>query len=483
MNDKERSYRNTALLGLSSVFNILLSIVRNKVFSIFLGPVGIGQFGILNDFINSAYSIGSLGVANSGVQAVSKATTEGDDAVRKVFNSLRAIFTIISIVLVAGIFIFADQISIFLSGNEDYSVYLRIAAFGLLLKFQSSVQNMLITGMRRVGLLVRANIIQGILTTALGIILVVTIRNKAVPFLILSLAVGGWVVTHLQSRKLLNELPRHQQLLPFKDLNPIFLLGFSSLWASFLESSVNLINKSWINQFFSEDYLGYYQVAIGFTSSYIGFITTSIITNYYPTLVTKVKEGKESVNNYVNQQIAISMALIMPLLFVMITFSKLFLRILFSAKFLAANTLLSYTVAGTFIQVVAWPIAFVFLAHRATKVYMITESVGNGSMLFLSFFAVRSGHFQMIGLAYVLHYVIYLALITYVFSKKFQGVIASENIRIFAFNALIICMIILAKLYLEDVYSYILGSSLILFYFYRSRKEYLFMVKSVLKRR
>ena len=66
-------------------------------------------------------------------------------------------------------------------------------------------------------------------------------------------------------------------------------------------------------------------------------------------------------NDYVNQQIGISMALIMPLLFIMLTFSKLFLLVLFSAKFLPAYALISYTVAGTFIQVVAWPIAYVFL--------------------------------------------------------------------------------------------------------------------------
>jgi enterobacterial common antigen flippase len=483
MSDKEKSYRNTALLGVSSVFNILLSIVRNKVFSIFLGPVGIGQFGILNDFINSAYSIGSLGVSNSGIQAVSKATTESKDTVKKVFNSLRLSFTLISVVLVLAIIIFARHISISLSGNEYYTTYLRIAAFALLLKFQSSVQNMLITGMKRVGLLVKANIIQGILTTILGIILVISIRIQAVPYLILSLALGGWVVTYLQSRKLLRELPAHDHILSFKDLNPIFILGFSSLWASFLESSVNLINKSWINHYFSQDYLGYYQVAVGFTSAYIGFITTSIITNYYPNLVTKVQEGKEAVNYYVNQQIGISMALIMPLLFIMLTFSRLFLRLLFSAKFLAANSLLSYTVAGTFIQVVAWPIAFVFLAHRATKIYMITESVGNGSMLFFSFFAVRSGQFQMIGLAYVAHYIIYLSLITYLFYKKFNGVISKENLRLFFINALIIASIIIAKIFLIDTYTYVLGSLLILFYFFRSRNEYLFMVKSIFNRK
>jgi enterobacterial common antigen flippase len=483
MSDKEKSYRNTALLGVSSVVNILLSVIRNKVFSIYLGPAGIGQFGILNDFINSIYTVGILGVGNSGVQAVSKASTESGDAVKKVFNSLLFAFSIVSVLLVTAIFIFAGPISQSLAGNDTYIIYLRIAAFALLFKFRTSIQSILITGMKRVGMLARANILQGVISTVLGIILVIALRNQAVPYLILSLALGGWIVSYYQSNRVLKELPGHRQLLQFREMSPIFILGFSSLWASLLESVVNLVNKSWINQFFGQDHLGYYQVAIGFTGAYIGFITTSIITNYYPNLVTKVQEGTKAINEYVNQQISISMALIMPLLFIMLTFSRLFLTILFSEKFLAANPLISYTVAGTLIQVVAWPIAYVFLAHRATKTYFISESVGNGSMLLLSFFAVRSGLFPMIGLAYVLHYVIYLALIIFLFYRKFGGMISAENIWLFLINAVIIAGIVISKGFFSDNITYVIGCIFIALYFYRSRKEYLFMLNTILKRK
>ena len=225
MSDKEKSYRNTALLGVSSVVNILLSVIRNKVFSIYLGPAGIGQFGILNDFINSIFTVGTLGVGNSGVQAVSKASVESGDAVKKVFNSLLFAFSIISVLLVTAIFIFAGPISQSLAGNDTYIIYLRIAAFALLFKFRTSIQSILITGMKRVGMLARANILQGVITTVLGIILVIALRNQAVPYLILSLALGGWLVSYYQSNRVLKELPGHRQLLQFREMSPIFILG------------------------------------------------------------------------------------------------------------------------------------------------------------------------------------------------------------------------------------------------------------------
>lgn len=173
----------------------------------------------------------------------------------------------------------------------------------------------------------------------------------------------------------------------------------------------------------------------------------------------------------------------MPLLFIMLTFSKLFLTLLFSPKFLPANSLINYTVAGTFILVVAWPIAYVFLAHRATKTYITSELIGNSSLLILNFAAIGLANFPYLGLAYVSHYIIYLAVITYLFYKRFGGFITAENIRTFLINASIITIIVIAKNFFVPAVTYIVGTLLIAMFFYISRKEYSLMLNAVLRKR
>lgn len=481
--EKARSYRNTALLAISSVINVVLSIIRNKIFAIYLGPTGIGQFGILNDFTSSLYSVGTMGMNNSGVQAVSKASVQSTHEVNKVYNTLLRVFTCVSLVLVIFTLIFAEWISVKLIADNSLATFLRIASVAVLLRFRAAVQNILITGMGRVSLLAKGVIWQGVLTTIIASVLVITLKGNAVPFLIISLGLGSWIITFYQSRKVVAELPGTKARVPIKEFAPVIFLGLGSLWASLMESTVNLFSKSWIAQFFGKDYLGYYQVAIGFTSIYISFITSSISYDYYPRLVKKVEAGTKEVAEAVNQQIGISMALIMPLLFIMLTFSKLFILVFFSEKFMAAAGLIGYNVAGTFIQVIAWPIAFVFLANRATKTYMFTETVGNMSMLVLCFFAVRSGNFAYIGVAYVLHYVIYLITITIVFCRRFEGYILPENIKMFLVNASVIAIIIISKAFMSETITYVVGSILILAYFYASRKEYSFMINTIFRKR
>jgi enterobacterial common antigen flippase len=483
MSDKARSYRNTALLAISSVINVVLAIIRNKIFALYLGPAGIGQFGILNDFTSTLYSLGSLGINNSGVQAVSKASTQGKYEVRRVYNTLVYVFTALSVILVIFTMLFAGWISERLIADQSLALFLRIASVAVLLRFRASIQSILITGTGKVSMLAKGVIWQGVLTTLIAVVLVITLKGQSVPFLIISLGLGSWVITYYQSRKVVAELPATSARMPWREFTPVILLGVASLWASLMEATVTLFSKSWIAHYFSKDHLGYYQVAIGFTGMYISFITASISSDYYPRLVTKVEQGTKEVAEAVNEQISISMALIMPLLFIMLTFSKLFIIVFFSKKFLVASGLIGYNVAGTFIQVIAWPIAYVFLARRATKTYMFTETVGNLSMLVLSYFATRSGNFAYMGLAYVLHYVVYLAVITVVFYRRFNGYILPENIKLFFINASIIALIIIARGFIGETVTYIVGSLLTLFYFYFSRKEYSFMINTIFRKR
>jgi O-antigen/teichoic acid export membrane protein len=483
MSDKAKSYRNTALIAISSVINILFSVIKNKFLAVWLGPAGLGKFSILNDFISFVSSMTSMGVSNSGVQAISQASTQSNSKVRTVYNSLIRFFTITSFTVVIAIIVFSKQISLLLVHNESLIWFIRIAAITVIIKIRSLIQATLITGMQRVGLLAKANIYNGIIVTIISIILVWFLREKSIPYLVITIALVSWAISYTQTRKVLADLPTIKNRIANAELKPILVLGIATLWASLLENSVNLVAKSSITKQFHEDYLGYYQVSIGIIFQYIGFITSSITSDYYPRLVATVSKGADEVAKFVNQQIGISISLIMPLLLIMLTFSKPFIILLFSAKFLPSNDLISYSVAGTLLLVVCWPIAYVFLAHRSTKTYILSEFIGNSSHLTLILIAVWLNNFPFLGLAYVLHYIIYLVLITYLFYKRFDGYITKQNIKLFVVNIVLVFLIIIGKKLVSENIAYIFGSILILLYFYLSRKEYIYMFNSIVKKR
>ena len=91
--EKKLSYRNTAIIAITSIVNILFSVIKNKFLAIFIGPKGMGSFGILNDTINFASSMASLGLSNSGVQAITEAKNQSSNAIKETYNGLLRIFT------------------------------------------------------------------------------------------------------------------------------------------------------------------------------------------------------------------------------------------------------------------------------------------------------------------------------------------------------------------------------------------------------
>ena len=483
MDDKKKSYRNTAIIALTTIVNISFSIIKNKVLALLIGPSGIGRFSILNDAVNFAGTMASLGVSNSGVQAVSEAKTKSPEEVRKVYNSLIYFFSWLSIGVIILFFIVAPWISDYLVQSDKLIWPLRIASLAIIFKLRSAVQNALVIGLQQIKMLAKARIYSGPIVTVASIFLVYFWDISAVPYLVILIPAVAWVISVLQARKLLKKLPILKNKIPTTALRGILVLGVATIYGGLLENIVNIIAKGGILRVFSEKYLGYYQVAVGFTLSYIGFITSSISSDYYPRLVEKVPAGHTEVNSFVNTQIGISMHLIMPILLTMLSFSEYFIVLLFSESFLPANDLISYSVSGTLITVISWPIAFVFLAHRSSKTYFITEFIGNGSHLLLILGALYVAKFELLGLAYVLHYIIYLVAISLIFHKFYSGSFTRENYQLFTLNVIIIAIILLSKHFLTFYLMSTVSFLLIGFMFYRGRDEYLLIFQSIMNKK
>lgn len=426
----------------------------------------------------------SLGVSNSGVQAISEASVEGPSQVKRTYNGLTRFFVVLALVVTLLVIIFANQLSIILTEKSELKLYIMIASIAILIRVVSNVQNSLIIGMQKIAMLARAKIYQGFAVALVSIALVYFLRLKSIPLLVLTIALVSFVISTTQVRKVLRDLPSLKESIDLHKLKPILVLGAVTIWASFLEHGVRLITKSSIIHRFGDDYLGYYQVAIGFTLQYVGFITSSITNDYYPRLTQKVTQKSDDVNEFVNNQIGISMNLIMPVLLVMLTFSKQFIVLLFSKEFLPSNELVSLGVIGTLFMVVSWPIAYVFLAHRATKTYFITEFTGNSSHLALILLAIFLGSFYYLGIAYVIHYVIYLVVISIIYIKKYKGHFERKNVLLFLANLVVAFGIMLIQFFAKnEIIAKASGLVLVLVYLYVARKEYQFMLKAILKKR
>ena len=70
--------RSTSVIAAASVVSVVMSVIRQKVLAILLGPAGIGLFGLFNVISDLAVSLAGMGVQSSGVRQVAVASSTGD---------------------------------------------------------------------------------------------------------------------------------------------------------------------------------------------------------------------------------------------------------------------------------------------------------------------------------------------------------------------------------------------------------------------
>jgi hypothetical protein len=78
--------KSSALIGGSSVINIMLGMVRTKVMAVLLGLGGIGLMGMYNSIVDTARTLSGMGMGSSGIRQIAEAAGNGGTEHRAVPN-------------------------------------------------------------------------------------------------------------------------------------------------------------------------------------------------------------------------------------------------------------------------------------------------------------------------------------------------------------------------------------------------------------
>lgn len=445
--DKKKSAKNTSILAVASVLNIGSSIVKNKVLAILIGPAGLGIISTLTEFINIASTLGSVGIANSGVQSFSNSFSVKDEQLFSNYKRLNKFYLVVALFIIVAVLFLSNSISEYLFKSSEYGVMIALVSIGIGFKIQTFLQNSWITAIQKIQALAKASLYNGSITAFVSIVIAYYYSDKEwlIPTLVVLIPLVSWVVSTIQHRRFFKESNFSFEQASRPEIRPILKFGLSTLTTGVLQQSVAIITKTQIIAHFGLEYLGYYQVALGLMFQYMTFISTSISTDYYPRLVAKVAQKDSSFIPFVNQQIGLFANLLFPILLLMIQFAPFVVEVLYSAEFLNAVSLLEYGILGSLFLVICWPIAYVILAHRDSKIYILTESIGNITHLVLILISIRLDSFIGLGIAYVGHYVIYLALISFLFLTKYKGHFHNDLLKSFVFFISILVLVYVNK--------------------------------------
>lgn len=461
MNRQNSSYkqivRSTTIFGGVQVVNVLLGIARTKLVALLLGKVGVGMIGICQNIIDLIRSVSGLGIETGGIRDIASSSNDAEERVYKisVFKWWVALTSILGLVICL---IFSYPISVWMFGDGSYTLpvaFLSLAVFFTTLSFG---QTIVLQGMRMVGAMAKASLIGNVISTIVSIGFYYFFGMKGI---VPSFIIGSIILllcANIYYRKLHIPKIRISNREALRKGFSNFQLGLFIVTASIINYASMLIIRSFLNNEMDLGSVGIFQAAWIITNNYLMLILKSMGTDYFPRLCS-IGDSRAQMCKLVNEQTYIVLVVAIPVVVIMLLFSKVVLSLLYSGEFTSGELLLQWQIVGSFLKVLSWPLAFIMLAKGRGKYYLFSEVLFFAVYLGASFVLFPSFGLLAAGIGYFIAYVVYLTIVFLFGVKLCHFKWTKENIMM-CFIGIFFILVAVSILRYFDNYIFIAGGAL-----------------------
>src|SRR5690242_20027423 len=190
--------KSSAVIGGSTAFNMLFSIIRNKAMAVLLGTSGFGVLGSYVSISDVVRTIAGLGINTSGVRQIAEASGSNDtERIARTVTTLRRVALYSGAVGALLLVALCRPVSMWTFGDYNHAGAVALLAVVAFFLDVSEGQKALVQGMRRIADLARMNILGAMAGTVFSIVIVYFWKEQGlVPSLIcvaaMSIVTSWW---------------------------------------------------------------------------------------------------------------------------------------------------------------------------------------------------------------------------------------------------------------------------------------------------
>lgn len=396
---------------------MLLGMVRVKFIAIVVGATGLGLNTSFTAIHTLFSTVASLGLQSSAVRDIAAAVNRNNqqEIGRKVLT-LRRICWLTGLVGMLILILLSPMISQITFGHQKY--VLDIAALGLIILFGnlSGGQMALIQGMRRIGDIVRVNILTAILGTAAAIIFYATLELEGIVPALITTSAAQLVLSWNYARQV--QVPEATLTLrqTLAEASGMIKLGTVLMWNGLMSSGVAYLTIMLITRNEGAQAVGLYSAAFTLSGMFVNFILGAMSADYYPRL-TGVASDKPAMVRMVNEQTEIGLLLALPGLLATMVFAPWIIQIFYTSEFIGAVELLRWFILGCLCRVISWPMGYIMLALGKSKWLILSESVMHVLHILFIYIGLKEYGFVAVAQAFFLLYALHI-LVTFFIGRR-----------------------------------------------------------------
>ena len=449
--------KSTSIIGGSTVIVMLIRMVRTKVLAILLGPGGVGLEAIFDSVINLSKTAVDLGISSSGVRQIASAVGSGNEAViAATVLTLRRVCLVLGILGATGLFFARDFVSHLAFGTGEHSSDIGLLAIILLFGAVMGGQGALLQGMRRIGDLAKMNVFGALAGAAISIPVVLLWGRAGIAAYMVLAAGASALIAWSYARRIRIESVKISFSQIASEARSLFKLGVVFLASGLMTTGALFLMRIFVTRQEGLYGVGQFQAATGLAMVYVGFILQAMGTDFYPRL-TAVADDDRRCNQLVNEQAEISILIALPGVLATLGLAPWVIQTFYSSKFDQAATILCWQVAGTFLQVNSWPMAFIIVAKGRAAAFFWTDLASYSFYVLLAWVGLKLFGLPGTGMAYLGLYVFHWCVV-YVIIRRMSGFSLSPvNIRLSLLGVITVAIALLSRLTLGDPWATIIG--------------------------
>ena len=422
--------RSTGIFGGSQAINMVIGAVRTKVVALLLGTGGVGLLGLYQSVIEMIQSVTSLGLGFSAVKDISQAVGRNDET--SVARTAQTVRRWIGFTAVAGALLtiaFSKEISRLAFHDTAHALPISFLSFAVFAGTLASGLRTILQGLRRIGDMAKASV-AGTLLSAVGFIVLFFLfgEDGIIPALLtaslITLAVSVFYVWKVKLPKL-----RQTWRTSLRDGRKMVVLGIYSVTVGLCGALSMVLVKSHIGARSDMDTVGLFQSAWTLSAWAVTTILTAMSADYYPRLCAVSDDGP-LMRKYVAEQVRVGLLLAGAVVVGMLLFSPLVLRLFYSSRFVPAEPMLRWQMAGSLLTALNWPLSFVVLSRGKGWLFCLTEVLWDVLYVALAALLWPLAGLEGVGMAYFAAHVVYTAVLLFIVRKECAYRPEAGNVRL-----------------------------------------------------
>lgn len=394
--------KSFSIVGSAQIVNIVIGILRTKLFAVFLGPTGVGLLGLFQSIVDIIKNVTGLGLNVSAVKFVAEANAEKDNelvsaiiAILKKWGIITGLAgTIITISLNA-------PLSEFTFGNSLYRF--PIIALSTTLFFTSVAQMYLgiLQGLREMKHFVLASVWGYLLGFLITIPMVYFGGQNSVVYVIIINSVTLFLSTNYYFRKIKYRYSKNSFSEVLRKGKKIVQLGSYMTFTTIVATLTLYIIRQYILTHDSMEGVGIFQASWSLAIIYIGIILNAMGADYYPRLAM-ISDNDSRLNILTNEQTMVTLLIGSPVVILMLLFMPVSVRILYSESFLEGLSIFQWMIIGVFSKLLTQPLGYVLLVKEKGIKYIVSSSSWYVGYILCVIFTWKLWGIETLGISFLL---------------------------------------------------------------------------------